>query len=270
MVDLIARLELAGQAAIVVADKPWMLAAKMVDELIEPAMLARGMQMVWYQSGAARVMAELLAKLGPKELDDTYDEFARAFVRLVRRYTPERAEEFQRTLGRCKIVCRSRPLRRLLDEMIDGSDELAACFMATTDALDPALMALFFQAGFWSSTLGATFEIVHDESTTVRRWAKLFDDMRASRLAAEEASGQLTPEFAQIGAIRLDIPVHLMEITFAESHRDASVQLTDVLAGAAAYVYARRFDYRPPDAFSDALMQVGVADLTIEMIASKA
>lgn len=41
-------------AAIVVVHKPWMVAAKLIDELVEPRMLARGIQPAWYASGAAK------------------------------------------------------------------------------------------------------------------------------------------------------------------------------------------------------------------------
>src|SRR5664279_242889 len=46
--------------AVAVAHKPWMLAAKLVDELVEPRMLAAGRQMEWYASGGHVRMADRL------------------------------------------------------------------------------------------------------------------------------------------------------------------------------------------------------------------
>jgi hypothetical protein len=44
-------------AAVSVVHKPHMAALKLVDELVEPRMLQRGVQMAWYASGDARRMA---------------------------------------------------------------------------------------------------------------------------------------------------------------------------------------------------------------------
>ncbi len=78
----------ADDAAIIVVHKPWMVAAKLIDELVEPRMLARGIQSHWYGSGAAKSMAHALYELGPGTLGETYNEMASAFVAMVRNYTP--------------------------------------------------------------------------------------------------------------------------------------------------------------------------------------
>jgi hypothetical protein len=49
-------------AAVGAAHKPWLLAAKLVDELIEPTMLARGLQVPWYASGDHLTMVGILYK----------------------------------------------------------------------------------------------------------------------------------------------------------------------------------------------------------------
>jgi hypothetical protein len=46
--------------AVAVAHKPWMLAAKLVDELVEPRMLAAGRQIEWYASSEHVRMADRL------------------------------------------------------------------------------------------------------------------------------------------------------------------------------------------------------------------
>jgi hypothetical protein len=50
----------AEDAAIIVVHKPWMVAAKLIDELVEFRMLAKGIQPAWYASGAAKNMAHAL------------------------------------------------------------------------------------------------------------------------------------------------------------------------------------------------------------------
>ena len=64
---------------------PFMAAAKLVDELIEPRMLARGEQMNWYVSGQAAAMADVVFGRGPR-LGTVYSELLSAFVAMLRRY----------------------------------------------------------------------------------------------------------------------------------------------------------------------------------------
>lgn len=61
-----------------VAHKPWMLAAKLVDELVEARMLSRGEQMAWYATGDAKAMADVLYAQAPQALGTLYQELSRA------------------------------------------------------------------------------------------------------------------------------------------------------------------------------------------------
>ena len=90
----------ADDAAVVVLHKPWMVASKLIDELVEPRMLAKGIQPAWYASGAAKNMAHTLFELGPGALGETYNKMAVSFVAMVRDYTPEAGAAFVRTLQR--------------------------------------------------------------------------------------------------------------------------------------------------------------------------
>ena len=81
-------------AAVVVAHKPWMLAAKLVDELVEPKMLRRGEQMACYASGNAKADASTLYRGAPRALGTLYMDLAAKFVSLVRDYSPPAAMDF--------------------------------------------------------------------------------------------------------------------------------------------------------------------------------
>jgi len=90
ILKLLGDIDLTGyRAAVSVVHKPWMLAAKLIDDLVEPRMLARGLQMAWYGGGAAKNMADALYAQAPPALGDVYSELQSSFVQLVRDYSPE-------------------------------------------------------------------------------------------------------------------------------------------------------------------------------------
>jgi hypothetical protein len=245
-------------AAIMVVHKPWMLAAKLVDELIEPRMLAKGVQMAWYATGAAKRMADALFVLAPRALGDLYPELQAAFVRLLRGYSEENAAAFLVTLRRAKIVCADEQMHELLSVMINSPAELRDEFASRQDALDPALTALYCQAGHWSTLLADSFEVVHDDSNTVRRWA---EELAAMTAARERSGKPPRPETLVVGEIEMDLPTMLQNISFVTSERDERVQLADVLAGSAAYVFGAATGAKAPDRFARELVRAGVADL---------
>jgi hypothetical protein len=248
-----------ANAAVMVVHKPWMLAAKLVDELIEPRMLAKGLQMAWYKTGSARRMAHAVFGLAPDALGDVYAELQATFVALLRDYSETRAEAFLKALRRAKIVCVNEEMHDLLSVMIDTPTEVRAEFATRRHGLDPSLTALFCLAGHWSSFLAQPYEVVHDESVTVRRWAAQLDEM----IVARETTGELPrPETLVAGEIVMPLPTMLKNITFATSEHDERVQLADVLAGCAAHLYAARTGAKPFDRFARDIERAGVGDLS--------
>jgi hypothetical protein len=252
----------ADDAAVIVVHKPWMVAAKLIDELMEPRMLAKGVQAAWYGTGAARSMALAFHERAPRALGETYTELASAFVAMVREYTPERGAAFLQTLGRCKVVCRDNHVHDLLSVMIDTQHALDAEFGSREDALDPALTCLFWQAGYWSSELGTRFEVLHDDSTAVRRWqATIFGDIQGN-MANRTAADSFT-----LGEVTVHLPTLLDAIRFETSHDDARLQVADVLAGAAAHFYAVTAGLRRDDGdFARDLYRAGIVDLIKEAV----
>ena len=250
-------------AAVMVVHKPWMLAAKLVDEVIEPRMLAKGVQMAWYKTGSARRMAHAVFALAPGALGEVYSELQATFVALLRDYSEARAEAFLKALRRAKIVCVNEEMHALLSVMIDTPAEVREEFATRRDALDPSLTALFGQAGHWSSFLAEPFEVVHDESNTVRRWARQLEEMILARGMTGEPP---RPETLVAGEIVIPLPTMLQSITFATSEHDERVQLADVLAGCSAHLFAARTGAKPSDRFARDLERAGVGGLSFSVV----
>jgi hypothetical protein len=246
-----------ASAAVALAHKPYMVALKMVDELVEPRMRARGLRMAWYAGGAARNMAFDFAERAPRELGSVYQELEAAFVALVRDYSEPTAQLLQRALGRAKLVARDPLMRDILSVMISGAEELRSEFEHREDALDPALPLLFWQGVRWSNSLGQPFAVLHDESKTVARWAHLFEfAVRDAEIEEGEAAEPLV-----LGEITLDVPSHLTGITFGQSDRDARLQAADIVAGSAAHLYAVATGARRLDDFARDLGRAGMGEL---------
>jgi hypothetical protein len=238
--------------AVAVAHKPWMLAAKLVDELVEPRMLAAGRQMEWYASGGHVRMADRLYTQAPRALGDAWTDLLDSFVPLVRNYDAKRCAAFLTALHRARIVARDDGVHEVLELMIDTPAEIEAEFAGRIDALDPAIPLVSWQAGHWSDRLGP-FDIVHDDSETVTRWVE-------ELVVANDGEQQpRTRETLTVGDVSITLPYEIRGVRFAQSHRDSRLQLADLLAGSAAHLYAVALGLRPFDGFGEALqdLQVG-------------
>jgi oxalate decarboxylase/phosphoglucose isomerase-like protein (cupin superfamily) len=102
---------------------------------------------------------------------------------------------------------------------------------------------------------------LHDDSNTVRGWVEHFAVIRKNfeaQLAAgdPEAMGPVT-----LGQVTLEFPRHVERIDFGESHGDVRLQVADIVAGAAAHLYAVATGARPFDAFARHLQRAGVGRL---------
>ena len=249
-----------ARASLAAAHKTWMLSAKLVDELIEPRMLRISVQPQWYASGDAKRMASVLYERGRRALGNLYDDLAAAFVPLVRDYDASKAKRFLTALRSARNACRDEELLFVLECMIDTEEALESEFKSRTDALDPAMPSLFVLGGYWSQRLDAPFDVLHDDSNTVQRWAHLLElaRIRADRLAA---GGEVSPSSYVYGEIRIDLPVGIQQITFAQSHRDARLQAADIVAGAAAHYCEVLSGLRPVDGFARELHRRALGSL---------
>jgi hypothetical protein len=248
-----------NQAAAYVTDKEWMLAAKLVDELVEPRMLAAGTQMDWYLSGNARAMAEVLYERGRPVLRGVYDDLAAAFVPMVRDYDRERGQAFLTALRRARLAAHATDVHAVLAAMIDTESELAAEFETRSDALDPHLPALWWQAGHWSQRFDQ-FEILHDESNTAAGWTD------ALAMAARHSSAREASRTVAFGHLRIDLPAGVRDIRFRRSDADARIQVADILAGATAHVFGAVAQIHPEDRFCRELEQRGIGRIVRETI----
>jgi len=258
VVDLLTELQLTpATAAATVTAKAWMVAAKLIDELVEPAMLARGLQHEFYASGSHRRMADDLFHFSQRAMGSTYDELIAAFQAMLRGFTDDRSDAYLSALRRCRLVCRDARLTEILAAMLDSRDELASEFGARRDTLDPGLPSLHWQVGYWSDALQAEFSVVHDESRTASRWIVDLNERAAVR-ANLLAAGETVLERMTIGDSEVVLPHRLIGVELGRSQASPALQLADVLAGASAHMFAVETGIRPVDKFARDLSRTGL------------
>jgi hypothetical protein len=104
--------------------------------------------------------------------------------------------------------------------------------------------------------------VLHDDSTAVRRWqGAIFGEVQRN-MADRTAADSFT-----LGEVTIYLPTLLDTIGFGISHDDARLQVADVLAGAAAHLYAVMAGLRRDDGdFARDLYRVGVGNLVKEAV----
>lgn len=238
------------EARIAVVHKPWMVTAKMVDLLVEPAMLAKGLQAAFYASGAHVRMATDLYRRAPATIGvEVWRNLQRAFVAMVRDYDDDTVEAYLRALRQARIACRDERLRDVLRVMLDTRERLDAEVRDSTDALDPSPATVVWQAAEWSEQFDG-FSIVHDDADAVERWSE-----HLVKAGGAEVS------HIELGEVVVKFPLGLSGITFTRSQDDPRVQLADLLAGAGAWVYAGLSGLRSEDELVRELETVGLPRL---------
>lgn len=243
------------EARIAVLHKRWMAVAKMVDTLVEPAMVAKGLQMAFYGGGAHVGMTNDLYLQGGTAMGiGVWDDLLRSFLAMAHHYGDATVDAYLRALRRARISCRNEVLHAVLLVMIDAREDLDAELGGASDVLDPAVAAVFWQAGEWSDQFDE-FVIVHDDAEAVERWSDPL--IRAGKAKAENL---------EVGKVTLKFPGGLSDITFVRSHDDPRVQLADLLAGSAAWLYAALFGFRSDDAISIDLERAGLPTLVQDVL----
>ncbi len=236
-------------ARVCVAHKPWMVAAKMVDLLIEPRRLAQGTQVSWYASGMHVDTSFFLYGRGPDYLGEHWPLLQETFVTMVRRFRRDTATAYLSALSAARNACDNVVMGLVLAEMIDSWEELAENIPGVPDPLDPTPSCLFWQAGIWSD-VSSDFAVIHDDSQVAARWAP--------QLARFETSPGRS---MRVGDIVIKFPHGVRSISFVRSHDDSRVQVADLVAGASAWFYSAVAGLRPRDVFADELEAVGIGSL---------
>ncbi len=238
LLDLFRRANLdPSEAKVALVDKAWMVTAKMVDILIEPRMVAKGLQGGFYGAGIHIKISDDLHHRGLAEIGGVWTELQVAFVELLRDYSSSTVASYLERLRQARIACRDERLLLALRTMLDTEEQLAEHVDGFADALDPAIPSASWLASAWSEQFGGEpFSIVHDDSKVLEHWVDVLVKL-----------GQAEVESFSVGEATVRFPIGLADVTFARSQDDPRIQIADLLAGSCAWIYSAVIRRRAED-----------------------
>jgi hypothetical protein len=247
-----------GVARVTPMHKPYAVAARFFDYVIEPSFYERGLDV--YDAGLQTDFANLLYRRGPTACGQgQWIALLIAFVDLVRSQADVDLDRFMRAHSACLLTVQHPLIWRVLQE-VPERDEVARRVhidhphgVGPRDLLDPVATSLIENCMTWPERLGRPISVLHDENAVVRRWRPVLQAL--SSATAREFVG---PYWAE----RMPLPLQIADIHVVHSHTSPLVQLADLVAGAAVtWLSDQLFPAGRWAAFASQLGERGVADL---------
>ncbi|WP_344164897.1 hypothetical protein [Kribbella yunnanensis] len=216
---------LSGRVSIMVADKPFVIVAKIVDLIVEEWAHDRGINL--YAGGTARQMALTLSQKGPRVLGDQWDQLLAAFVSLARakqrRGAKESVASFYVRLREARRQCWLRDVGRVLDVLLASHEhaEDLVSFVADEETvvstMDPMSFLVGDQIAFAHNRYGRV-RFLHDEQNLLTR--PFVETVLIGVAASHVAFGGEGP------------PPVLADFCLGRSKDHPSIQLADLAASA--------------------------------------
>ncbi|MBK6697231.1 MAG: DUF3800 domain-containing protein [Myxococcales bacterium] len=212
----------ADQVRVAIAHKPFCVAQKIVDWVIEPSFHASGRNL--YQTGAHVGLANLIFfALGAK--GDLFERVSTKFQTAVREPSSD-AEGALNTLLLSSEVDRAlAPAPNVFRRPIEGARGRWSADLPA-GALDLGLPFALQLCYSWRQHGWDDFEIVHDASSQMAKAKAIWE-----RVVAADAP----PASVGWGTKVVEFPIGIREVRFEDSMKSAALQLADVLAGAFAH-----------------------------------
>ncbi|MGW6194755.1 hypothetical protein ACWF0M_01280 [Kribbella sp. NPDC055110] len=164
------------RVSLMVADKPFIIVAKIVDLIVEEWAHDRGLNL--YASGGARQMALMLSQKGPQALGDLWEPLMAAFVSLARTKQRKGAKEtvasFYARLSEARRQCWRSDVGRVLDVLLDGKKHAHDLVRFVADeanvaaTMDPMSFLLGDQVAMVCRRYGPV-RFLHDEQNVLTR-----------------------------------------------------------------------------------------------------
>lgn len=236
-----------------VMHKRYVVVAKLVDLLLEPAFHERGAD--FYAGGMAPEVADAMFVDGPRACgEEAWEALLSTFVAACRHPEPAQLLELLTALGVARARCQERGLLELLDLMPGTADELgvalASASAARRDVLEPLVATAVEQAGAWGERLGP-FVFEHDESQALFAWApRILTLVDPGTVESLRLSPTAAPPVLALTGMR---PV--------KSHTSPAVQIADVVASASAYSLRQKLIGKGEEPFARDIARSGVMEL---------
>lgn len=203
-----------------ICDKRYLLILMFLNYATEPWYFQRGIN--FYENGNNYAMGSLLYHIGPRMLgEEDFNAILAAFQRAAK----EKAEEAIRELVlRVKSSNWESTLPEALGPIARASPECVSAIATLGVSTDAAIVVLGSIISRLEMMAEAPYQIEHDQSKNLLQYSTLL----RSLINHEEPI-----EFRQSKIARIKFPLKLEEVTQVDSKDSPSVQIADVLIGAA-------------------------------------
>jgi hypothetical protein len=206
---------------IAVADKRFVLTAKIVDMIVEPAVYELGDDL--YRRGGNIILSNMLHLFIPRFADQSLlDRLHSTFEALVRDKSAVRLDKFYRITDEDHG---SNLINDLLLPLKCAEQVLGITILDHLDAvhLDIALALALVLLSKWRYEISGSITLFHDQTSNMTRqediWEKLMDP-------------ELPPTEVGYDRRRMKFPIGVHETKFESSRDWVGLQLTDIIAGA--------------------------------------
>ncbi|WP_442588472.1 DUF3800 domain-containing protein [Pedobacter sp. AW31-3R] len=209
-----------------VADKKFMIAIQMVDQLMEPVLYAGGVDI--YQYGSNLSTANMLHISGTVIWDKkSYSEMGELFVKFLRAPTKENCIPFYRSVYKLRSSL-SRENGMLLDFILMSEHHLGTIVPALTKyTLDPTLSCFNAHCQFWAKLYKKPFDITFDQSKQIDYWRDLIDFLTLHLPEGEVG----------FGSRKYKYPLLIESLQLDDSKNSKQLQLADLFASSLNYMF---------------------------------
>jgi len=238
-----------------ICDKRFLLTLMFLDYATEPWYYERGVN--FYQDGANYGMASLLQYIGPTMLGRaTFDGIMAAFQTAIKEKTSDALKELVMSVRRSRWEA---TLPESFGPIARASPECLRAITVPQVSTDAAIVVLQSLISRMEVMANGPYRVEHDRSTNLLQY-----NMLLQRLIAHDETIEFTQ--TKIGGIKF--PLKLSEVTQVDSKDSPSVQLADVMIGAAIEIANMLIGLRPKEIDPERVMNLYREDQFIHLIPS--
>ncbi|MDT3527471.1 DUF3800 domain-containing protein [Stenotrophomonas pavanii] len=242
------------------ADKRFSLSAQLVDKLIEPAMYERGLDA--YERDFVQSLARLIHFAGEHAFPNgVWGRLLEAWGQAMRERNDAAYAAYDILVDEAESCYREefRIGPWIFSTRGTLADRLASYTSATT--FDPATDSFVSLVANYMSIKDGWFSVIHDTSKPLQETMGLL-----RQLMDPDASP------VQIGhsGRRMELPLRVKKIAFANSASQPQLQLADIVAGATADFLSAMIGYKTRESYHDELENSGLAELLVGVVAAEA
>lgn len=202
-----------------VCNKRFLLILMFLDYAVEPFYYKRGIN--FYEDGQNYSLGSLLYYTGPTLFgEDAFEALLIAFQKAIK----EKTQDAINALVLAARACRWQQLPEALGPLVEASPECLAAIATPGVSTDAALVVLQSLISRMEVMADGPYQVEHDRSKNLLQYSALLQ-----RFIAHDKAVEFTQ--SKIASIRF--PLKLSAIAHVDSKESPSVQLADVLIGAA-------------------------------------